>query len=324
MDPAHTVIPDIAIDLPLAGKMLARLASAIEPLAIERPDRGGFSGAIFFIDAAGGPPLVIKVYPREPWWRMAKEFYVARLLSRAPGVLAPQFLAADDGCELLPYRYSVMTRLEGERLALCEELMSEAELVSVWREVGAQMRLIHRVAMEAFGYIADGKLALRADNNPAYMGRLWRAKLAQFRELGGDESLAAAMDQIWRERRELLGLCAAPKLCHYDIHPGNLMAMRKRDAWRLAGLIDFEDSYAGDPLLDLAKCVHFAHMGVEARWRGLLEGYGAIDRPSWKETIDLYRLYQAVEYWDWIAFLRRPQSECDAVLAGMRGMVDGF
>ena len=148
--------------------------------------------------------------------------------------------------------------------------MSEAELAGVWREVGAQMRLIHQTPMEAFGYIADGKLALRAGDNHAYMDRcareiarriLWRAKLTQFRELGGDESLAAAMDEIWRERRELLDLCAAPKLCHYDIHPGNLMAMREGGAWRLTGLIDFEDSYAGDPLLDLAKCVHFARMG---------------------------------------------------------------
>ena len=324
MDPEQTAVPEITIDLPLVRRMLARATPPIEPMAIERLDRGGFSGAIFFIDAASGPPLVIKIYPREPWWRMAKEFYVAGLLSRSAGMLAPHFLAANDSCELLPYRYSVMTRLKGDRFALCEELMSDAELVGLWREVGAQMRLIHQIPMEAFGYIAGGKLTLRADDNPAYMDRLWRAKLKQFRELGGDESLAAAIDQIWRERRELLDLCAAPKLCHYDIHPGNLMAMREGDAWRLTGLIDFEDSFAGDPLLDLAKCVHFARTGSGARWRGLLEGYGAIERPGWKETIDLYRLYQAVEYWDWITFLRRPQSECDAVLAGIRGMVDGL
>ena len=213
MDPAQTVIPEIAIDLPLARKMLARAGPPIEPLAIKRPDRGGFSGAIFFIDAASGPPLVIKVYPRESWWRMAKEFYVAGLMSRATGVLAPQFLAADDSCELLPYRYSVMTRLEGERLALCEELMSEAELAGVWREVGAQMRLIHQMPMEAFGYIADGKLALRADDNRAYMDRLWRAKLTQFRELGGDESLAAAIDaDLARATRTFGPVCGAEAL----------------------------------------------------------------------------------------------------------------
>ncbi len=324
MDPQQTAIPAIVIDLPLARRILANLTPPIEPIAIERSESAGYSGAIFFVDVANGPALVVKVYPRDPSWRMAKEVYVSGLLSRAPNVLAPRFLAADDSGKLLPFRYSVMTRLEGERLALCEERMSESELVAIWREVGAQMGLIHQIPMEAFGYIADGRLTLRADSNRAYMDRRWRRNLAQFRELGGEASLSEAMDAQWSERCELLELCAAPKLCHYDIHPGNLMAKRAGDAWRLAGLFDFEDAFAGDPLLDLAKCVHFARVGAAARWRGLLAGYGAIDRPDWKETIELYRLYQAVEYWDWIAFLRRPASECAAALAGIGEILGGM
>src|SRR5208282_1286334 len=133
-----------------------------------------------------------------------------------------------------------------------------------------------------------------------------------------EASLSEAMDAQWSERYELLELCAAPKLCHYDIHPGNLMAKRAGDAWRLAGVFDFEDAFAGDPLLDLAKCVHFARVGTAARWKSLLEGYGPIENHTWEETVELYRLYQAVEYWDWIAFLQRPESECASVLAGIR------
>jgi aminoglycoside phosphotransferase len=169
MDPEQTAVPEISIDLPLARRMLARATPPIEPVAIERLDRGGFSGAIFFIDAASGPPLVIKIYPREPWWRIAKEFYVAGLLSRSTGVLAPHFLAANDSCELLPYRYSVMTRLKGDRFALCEELMSDAELVGLWREVGAQMRLIHQIPMEAFGL----SLAASSRSTPTTTPRTW-------------------------------------------------------------------------------------------------------------------------------------------------------
>jgi aminoglycoside phosphotransferase (APT) family kinase protein len=318
MDPAQTTIPDIRIDLPLARRVLARLSPPLRPLAVSRLTAGGFSGAIFFVETAAGPPLVIKAYPNEPWWRMAKEAYVAGLVARAPSVLAPCFLAVDDTRELLPFRYAVMTRLEGERLAFCEPQMSEDELASVWREVGAQMRLIHAIPMEAYGYIADGKLTIRAAGNRDYMDRIWRAKCDQFRALGGDESLAVAMEKRWRERLELLDLCAAPKLCHYDIHPGNLMVARKGAHWRLSGLFDFEDSFAGDPLLDLAKCVHFARVGTAARWRGLLDGYGPIETPAWEETVELYRLYQAVEYWDWIAFLKRPSSECTSAMDGIR------
>ncbi len=324
MDPEQTAIPAIVLDLPLARRILADLTPPEEPIAIERLESGGCSGAIFFVDVASGPPLVIKVYPRLPWWRMAKEVYVSDLLSRAPNVLAPRFLGADDSGKLVPFRYSLMTRLEGERLALCEERMSDGERLAVCRAVGAQMRLIHEIPMETFGYIADGRLTLRADSNRAYMDGRWRRNLARFRELGGEASLAEALEARWSERVDLLEHCAAPKLCHYDIHPGNLMAKREGDAWRLAGLFDFEDAFAGDPLIDLAKCVHFARVGDAARWRGLLAGYGAIDRPDWEETIELYRLYQAVEYWDWIAFLRRPASECAAVLEGISEVLEGM
>jgi Ser/Thr protein kinase RdoA (MazF antagonist) len=318
MDPAQTAIPDVRIDLRLARRIFARVSPNAVPTAIRRLADGGYSGAIFLADVATGPALVVKVYPNEPWWRMAKEAYVASLLSRAPGVLAPRFLLGDDTRELLPFRYAIMTRLDGERLALCEPQMSEDELASVWREVGAQMRLIHDITMEAYGYIADGRLIARADSNRDYMDGMWRAKLEQFRALGGDRSLAAAMDKKWRGRLDLLDLCRAPKLCHYDIHPGNLMAARDATRWRLSGLFDFEDSFAGDPLLDLAKCVHFARVGTAARWTSLLEGYGPIENPTWEETVELYRLYQTVEYWDWIAFLQRPESECASVLDGIR------
>jgi len=229
----------------------ARAQDPRQPNAANRADRdrasesAGYSGAIFFVDVANGPALVVKVYPRDPSWRMAKEVYVSGLLSRAPNVLAPRFLAADDSGKLLPFRYSVMTRLERERLALCEERMSESELVAIWRKIGALMRLIHQIPMEAFGTIADGRLTLRADSNRAYMDRRWRRNLAQFCELGGEESLAEAMEAKWSERVDRLELCAAPKLCHYDMHPGNLMAKREGDTWRLAGVFDFEDAFAG-------------------------------------------------------------------------------
>jgi hypothetical protein len=42
MDPAQTTIPEIAIDLPLARKMLARVAPPIEPLAGIRGMVDGF------------------------------------------------------------------------------------------------------------------------------------------------------------------------------------------------------------------------------------------------------------------------------------------
>jgi aminoglycoside phosphotransferase (APT) family kinase protein len=315
-------IPDLDIDEPLARRILARLHPPLEPTSIARLRNGGGSGAIFFVATTSGMSLVVKAYPPEPWWRMAKESYVAGLLAEVPEIPSPRFLAVDESRQLMAFRYAVMTRLVGEPLSACEERMNDGEIRAVWTEVGTRMRRIHEISMEAFGYIADGKLTNRSSRNRGYMDAAWRSRLARFRELADERALAGAMEAKWRARRELLEGCGAPKLCHYDIHPGNLLACQDASSWRFSGLFDFEDSIAADPLLDIAKCVHFARAGSGVRWRGLLAGYGRIDRPDWESTVDLYRLYQAVEYWVWIAQLRHPATELGSVLSGIRDILD--
>jgi aminoglycoside phosphotransferase (APT) family kinase protein len=324
MDPRLTKIPEANVGLAEVRAILASLELRREPIGIERVQGGGYSGAVYLIDVVDGPALVLKLYPREPWWRMAKEVYVAGLLERAPGVAAPRFLLADDSCALLPLRFAVMTRLKGRRLALCEEEMSETELASIWSEAGAQLRRIHATTMEAFGYLIADKLSGRSDSNRGYMDAAWHIKIKEFRSRGGDENLAYAMDQRWRALADLLDGCAEPKLCHYDYHPGNLLAVRDGDGWRISGVFDFENAFDGDPLMDIAKCVHFARVGTQVRWQGILDGYGAIDRPSWRETIELYRLYQAVEFWNWLVFLDRPEVERERQLADMREILEAL
>lgn len=174
--------------------------------------------------------------------------------------------------------------------------------------------------MQAFGYVMGAKLAHRSETNRAYMERTWRQKLAVLQARAGDDALVATLDEIFRSGLETFDRCTAPKLCYYDCNPSNLLARRVDGAWRLSGLFDFEDSVAGDPLSDLGKCVHRTRIGTEARWRGLLEGYGPIAQPGWERAVELYRLYQAIEYWAWIEFLERPKAERDHILDGIRAI----
>jgi hypothetical protein len=56
--------------------------------------------------------------------------------------------------------------------------------------------------MEAFGFISNGRLAARSATNRVYMDICWRSKMTQFRELGGEDALAAAMNEKWSERSD--------------------------------------------------------------------------------------------------------------------------
>jgi aminoglycoside phosphotransferase (APT) family kinase protein len=127
-------------------------------------------------------------------------------------------------------------------------------------------------------------------------------KLGEFRSYGGDATLADRIERKVAEQASLPRGCTVPVLCHGDFHTANIIVAKSADgAWRLSGVVDVENAIAGDPLIDLAKTLAYGVRDSGAKREGLLDGYGPIDRPDWGKTIDLYRLYHALEYWDWAA-----------------------
>jgi len=68
--------------------------------------------------------------------------------------------------------------------------------------------------------------------------------------------------------------------------------------WQVRGFVDVENAIAADPLIDLAKTDYYSIHDDKAKLDGLLDGYGEL--PSdWRERTTLYRLYHALELWDW-------------------------
>lgn len=59
-----------------------------------------------------------------------------------------------------------------------------------------------------------------------------------------------------------------------------------------------ENAVAADPLIDLAETDYYALGRGEPERVALLEGYGPVPDDA-AERLDLYRLYHAVELWDW-------------------------
>jgi hygromycin-B 7''-O-kinase len=58
--------------------------------------------------------------------------------------------------------------------------------------------------------------------------------------------------------------------------------------------------------MDLAKTDCYSIRGDPRKLAGLVEGYG--DLPGdWRERTELYRLFHAVELWDWFASIGTTQ-----------------
>jgi len=67
-------------------------------------------------------------------------------------------------------------------------------------------------------------------------------------------------------------------------------------------MIDVENAVAGVPLLDIAKTDYYSIKEHAAKKEGFLAGYGRLPE-NWRDRVQLYKLYHALELWDWFAAL---------------------
>ncbi|MDR7384894.1 phosphotransferase family protein [Promicromonospora iranensis] len=258
------------------------------------PRSGGALSAVHEVRQADGPPLVVKRYTAEWRWKQAKEVYVLGLLNgsgaldgRVPEVVHVDAERAVTVLTLLPGRPLSDVPLEGaaERRTLAE--------------VGSLTRALHEVRQPAFGYLTTQVLD-PLPTNRAYMTRQFDKKLAEFVDLGGDRDLYDAIRRSVEDRTELLDRCDQPVLCHNDLHAGNILVATDGDRRRVSGFVDVENAVAADPLMDLAKTIQYEFRRPDDAFEALVDGYGPLGEDG-RERISLYRLYHALELWDWFA-----------------------
>ena len=275
------------LDLETASRLVGP-ASAVAPLT------GGIQSSVFAVQLVAGGSVVVKVFHADERWKMDKEVYVYDLL-QAHGVAAPiaSVLAKDDGLNAL-----ALTMLDGVPVSSLLDELDEDAIVAVNQQIGALLRELHRVELQAFGYLGTSGIVREHATNLDYMRFQFELKLRDFAELGGDPDLHDAIERHVAECGQLFAGCEQPVFCHNDCHYGNILVTGPQ----VTGMLDFEGALAGDPLLDLAKTHSYFLEANERTLAGLVEGYGDV-RSDWREALDLYVLYLQLELWDFLASL---------------------
>jgi hygromycin-B 7''-O-kinase len=297
--------PDLQLSVAAAQAIVDRAVRDRSVAGVIRLHGGEIAAVheIAFEDEAHRP-LVLKIYPDELHWKMRKEVTVIGLIQDRLSVALPRILFADDSKRLLGLNFTLMTRLDGSVLGRLEANLAPAQRLSAYVQIGRLLREFHGIAMDAFGYIgATGILTAHATNH-AYLTYQFQRKLKEFAERGGDTALARRIAGHVTDRAKLLDGCTQAVLCHNDLHAGNLLAVVSNKGLLLSGVLDFEGALAGDPLMDVAKALYYLDAGSK---RALLDGYGAVDRAHWLQTLDLYHLYFVLELWCWMAQIGNSQ-----------------
>jgi aminoglycoside phosphotransferase (APT) family kinase protein len=257
---------------------------------------GGEVSAVYEIRGDGSvPALIVKVYA--PQWRpkLVKEVYVYRLLARHGVRHIPRVLhAAPFGVPALPLGYTVMTRLDGRPLAEVRDRST-----GVYQQMGRVLAAVHRVTFDNWGYVTTRVVDARPTNT-AYMTDQFARKLKLFGELGGDPTLARAVDRYVARHADLFAACTRPVLCHNDFHDGNVLVSGST----VTGFVDVEGAVAADPLLDIARTDYHTLHDPAAR-TAFLAGYGPLP-PDWADRVAIYQLHHALELWNWAASTGKP------------------
>ncbi|WP_199856849.1 phosphotransferase family protein [Nocardia suismassiliense] len=275
------------------------------------PRTGGQLSSVYEVRCSQpADAVIVKVYADQWRWKQAKEVSVYRLLSAYEVGPVPVILRVEPDTALFGYACTAMTMLPGVPLSHVSADLDTAQVARVYRQLGATLAAIHRIGQSSYGYLTTRILDPEPDNT-AYMTRQFAKKLAEFEELGGDLELHTGIRNYVAKRTDLFRRCEAPVLCHNDFHEGNVLVEHRVDGWKVSGFIDVENAVAADPLLDLAKTDYYAVQGDPVKRTALVDGYGPLPA-DWAARSALYRLYHALELWDWFAAIGE-----GALLAGI-------
>jgi aminoglycoside phosphotransferase (APT) family kinase protein len=239
---------------------------------------GGTYNAVYAVGLDDGRELVLKVAP-PPGLKLLTheaellrtEVYFYRRAARA-GLPVPEVAYADFGRELVGTDYAFLSVVPGDELRALQAGLPAAQVAAVRRELAALTARLHTVTGPAYGYPLRGSRSWQPTWRGAF-GAMADDILADARQLG--KPLPTTPDRIgelMRRHAEVLDDVDRPVLVHFDLWDGNVFVTRDGGAARVAGLIDGERAFFGDPVAEFVSMALFRDLDEVPE---LLAGYAA-------------------------------------------------
>jgi aminoglycoside phosphotransferase (APT) family kinase protein len=158
------------------------------------------------------------------------------------------------------YRYYIMNKIPGNSLEEIKNKITLKQKKNFFKKFASIVRGIHSISFEMFGEIEEYDCPRQFYS----MKSMLKADARRCARLLGKNKLLpiklVTKTQTFIEKRlDEVQFCEIPKLVHTDLFPPNVIAEVSNDKIQINGIIDFEWSYAGDPIFDL--------IAIEYNWR---------------------------------------------------------
>ncbi|MBU5354143.1 aminoglycoside phosphotransferase family protein [Paenibacillus barcinonensis] len=247
----------------------------------------GWANQAYKIKLGDGRSVVLKIAPSAATHMMrceqdlmTAEVQALRLVAKLGDVPVPKVLAYDDSLTMAPAQYFVMDLMSGKPYNQIKAEFTQEVKGGIEQQLGFYNRRINEIQGEQFGYFS-GKERQRAT---------WREAFSMLMEdmLADGEAakvnIGIDYDELRRlieEKSDALDEVTESVLISWDLWDGNVLVQDKQ----ITGIIDFERSLWGDPLMEH----YFSHFNYTP---GFIKGYGrAITTENEHKRRSLYDLY---------------------------------
>ncbi|MFE0775287.1 phosphotransferase [Streptomyces sp. NPDC058861] len=259
-----------------------RLRHALGPVTAVRDTAlgGGLCNSVRLLELADGRSLVLKTAPPAGTPSLTYERGLLgtealfHRLAAGAGVRVPAVLHHEPAGPRTPAEWLLLSHLDGTTWDAARDRIAPAERAALRRELGEALARIASVTGPAHGYPRPAA-GLSAPDWPTAFTAMLRAVLADAHRFGVALPAPAGdlADLPLRFGRRLAEV-RRPALVHFDAWEGNVLLGGTGDGgWSLAGLIDGERAFFGDPLAEL---VGLDPLGAAEDDPDLMAGYRSV------------------------------------------------
>jgi aminoglycoside phosphotransferase (APT) family kinase protein len=220
----------------------------------------------------------------------ARFFRAARDL---PGVPVPRLVHVEESGDPPVVTGLVMTECPGLAWSEADASLTAGERTALRGELGRVVARLHSLTGPEFGYPARPFGPPPADWRSAFTA-MTGAVLDDAERYGvALPRPVARVRELFAEAGEALARVTRPALVHFDLWPGNLLLDGDEGARTLAGVIDAERMFWGDPVAEFVSLALFDDIERDdAFLAGYAEAGGqAVFTDAVRLRLDLYRCY---------------------------------
>ncbi|TSD88871.1 aminoglycoside phosphotransferase family protein [Mycobacterium sp. KBS0706] len=275
---------------------------------------GGLANTNLRLDLDGHPPVVLRLFQRDPA-QAAKERAIHALAAER-GLPAPRLLGrGDDPVTGLPF--TLLEWVDGQRLDETARGLEDPALVPLARSLGAALAAIHAVAFDRSGFL-DASLAVAEPVDAGGAGLIGFLRHVLVDGSGGQRlghDLAGRLVAFAEREAGLLDRWPGPPcLTHSDFGGTNILVRQGPDGWAVAAVLDWEFAFSGSPFFDLGNLLRPPLGSRPGFADAVAAGYRAAGGSL---TVEWRRMAALADLFSWAEFLTRP-SVSDAVVATAR------